>query len=200
MEKGNIQQANTTLTNIATEFNLNANEEEEYNQMQNYFAFLIQIQENDLMFSNLSDESLNLLENLEENGFGKAKTYAQNIRRDIGLSAYEEPYIIPDMDKSSVAELAELEVLRSLEDFHYIKIAPNPSYDYTIVEYVLEESMTKVQLQIADMSGKILTKQILSKNQDQQLIDTRNYKSGTYLLSIIANGKVMETVQLNVMK
>jgi len=60
--------------------------------------------------------------------------------------------------------------------------------------------MTNVQLQITDMSGKILSTQHLDQKQDQQLIDTQNYKSGIYLLSIIADGKVLETVQLNITK
>ena len=104
------------------------------------------------------------------------------------------------MDKSSAAELTEQKIFQNLEDFHYINIAPNPTADYTIVQYVLEESMKNAQLQITDLSGKIISTQTLKQKQDQQLIDIRNYKSGIYLLSIITNGKVLETVQLNVTK
>lgn len=200
LERGNIQQANNILINIGNEFNLGADEEDEYNQMQNYFALLIQMQQNELNFANLTNEQLSLLEDLEENGNGKAKVFAQNIRRDLGLSDYEEPYIFPDMDKSAAAELAKQEILQSLDDFHYINVAPNPTTDYTIVEYILEESMTNGQLQITDISGKVLSTQILNRNQDQQLIDTRNYKTGTYLLSLLVDGKLLETVRLNVTK
>lgn len=54
------------------------------------------------------------------------------------------------MDKSTEANLTEQKILQSLEDFHYISVAPNPTADYTIVNYMLGESVSIAQLQITN--------------------------------------------------
>lgn len=90
-------------------------------------------------------------------------------------------------------------IMQSLENFHYIKLSPNPARDYTIVEYTLETA-TDAMLQITDLTGKILVSQSIYQNQNQEIIDTKNFNSGNYLISIIIDGNVLETIQLNVIK
>lgn len=55
-------------------------------------------------------------------------------------------------------------------------------------------------LQLTDMSGKNLLSKQLSSTQDQQIIDTRKYNAGNYILSIIVNHKTLESVQISIIK
>lgn len=200
LESGNIQQVNSTLTNIENQFNLNPAEEQKFTQMQSYFALLIELQQNGHNQDDLSEEQLVFIEDMELNGNGEAKSFARNIRRYLGVSDYEEPYVLPNSDKSTAAVQVEQEIFQSLEDLHYIRLAPNPAKNFTTVEYLLEEKVSNALLQITDLSGKVLSSQSIEQNQDQMMIDTRNFKAGNYLLSIFVDGNVLETVQLNVIK
>lgn len=200
LESGSIQQANYTINNIENLFVLTSKEELEYTQILSCFPLRVQLQQSNYDYSSLTQDQYAFLEDLELNGIGKAKSFARNIRRHLGLSNYEEPYIIPSSNKSTVAEEKEQEILQSLKDFHYIKLVPNPAISYTTVEYILEETITNAILQITDLSGAVLLSQRIEEEQNQIILDVRNFKAGNYLLSLVADKKVLETVQLNVIK
>ena len=200
LQKGEIAQANTTIDNISTEFTINANELEAYMQMQDYFALLINLQQNNTSIYNLNEQELLLLEDLETMGNGAAKVYARNIRLNLGLSAYQEPYIFPNLNKSSAAQLAEQKIMQSLNDFHYITVFPNPTKNYIIVDYTLDKPYDKALLQLTNLSGKIIYSQNIYGDKDQIHIDIRNYKAGNYMLSLIVDNKVLETIKVSIIK
>ena len=91
------------------------------------------------------------------------------------------------------AGMDEQKIMESLNDFHYLKVFPNPAKDYLIIEYILESAQSNAILQLTDMSGKILSTYQLNNKQDQQIIDTRVNSSitqrhktnGTKLLSTL---------------
>jgi len=194
------QMATNLLNNLPNQFAMNPIQTDEYNQMLNFFGLLEQMQENNLVWSDLNNEDLELLEDLEIDGSGAAKIFARNIRVYLGLSDYEEPYLLPDMNKSTSAEMEERKIMESLNDFHYLKVFPNPAKDYLIIEYILESVQSNAILQLTNMSGKILFTNQLNNKQDQQIIDTRNYKAGNYILSIIVNDKTLESVHISIIK
>ncbi len=200
LQEGNHNEAQLLMDNIENQFNLTSNQLAEYNHLQDYLSISSQWQENDFDFNNLTENQLSELDNLEFNANGLAKVYARNIRLELGASNYKEPYILPDVNKSTQAQLEEEKIMESLEDFHYIKLFPNPAKNYIIVEYQLENKLESAMLQISHISGKILKEIPINEFQNQETIDIRELKSGNYIISLFSNGKVLESSTFNIVK
>ncbi len=200
LQSGHFTQVNATINNIGTAFSLNTQEQIEYAQMQDYFSFLINMQENNISLEDLNDQQLALLEDLEYSASGSAKDFARNIRLILGLSDYTEPYLLPNFNKSSELQWEEQKLRKSLEDFHYLKVYPNPAKDYIIVEYTLDSDIGQSLLQLTDISGKIIYSQDIVGLKDQKHIDIRHIQAGNYMLSLLVNKTVLETVKVSIVK
>ena len=79
----------------------------------------------------------------------------------------------------------------------YIKVQPNPAKDYIIVEYELEQQ-ANVTVEINDISGILKFSKNTTGKQDQQLVDTRNWKAGIYIVSLKINGKLIESIKFTI--
>jgi len=200
LQKGDIEEVNTTFEHIGENFNMNTIELEAYSQMQNYFALLISIYENNLSLENLNEQQLVLLADLEYSGNGTAQVFARNMRLNMGLSTYKEPYLLPDLNKSTEAQMTEQNLMQSLKDFHYLKIFPNPAKDYILVGYTLDSHQQQALLQLTTLSGKTIYSQNIYGLKDQKHIDTRHLKAGNYLLSLVVNKTILETLKVSIIK
>lgn len=200
LQEGNHNEAQLIMDNIENQFNLTSNQLAEYNHLQDYLSISSQWQENDFDFNSLSENQLSQLDHLEFNANGLGKVYARNIRLELGESKYQEPYILPNLNKSTQTQLEEEIIMESLEDFHYINLFPNPAKDYIIVEYQLENKLESAMLQISHVSGKVLMNFPINEFQNQETIDIRELKSGNYIISLISNGKVLESSTFNNVK
>lgn len=200
LEKGEINQVTSILNSIPGTFTLNDEQQLMHTQMLNLFGLLIDIHLGNSDLNYLTTLELSLLENLEFNGIGEAKVFARNIRKHIGLSSYSEPYIFPDYNKSSASEYEEQKILQSMTEFKYLNIFPNPAKDYLNIEYQIDNKFNKAFIQITNLSGKILYSQQIHQMMDSKIIDTRGFISGNYLMTIIVDGKALESINFNITK
>lgn len=200
LQKGEISEATTILENIETEFSLNTIEQEQNEQNLAYYNLMANLIENSIDIQDLTEQQLTLLEEIEYASDGNAKVFARNINVNLGLSVYREPYLLPNLNKSAQAQLQEDELMEHLDDIHYIEVFPNPAKDYIIIEYTLEQESEQAYLQLSDLSGKVIYQENISGLKDQKHIDTRSYKAGNYILSLISNQKVLETTKLSIVK
>jgi hypothetical protein len=200
LEKAELNQVTSILNNVPTLFDLNEKQEQIHNQMINLFSLLIDLQLGNSNFNSLTSQELSLLEDLELNGFGTPKVFARNIRKHLGLSAYVEQYIFPDLNKSTFAEFEEQKILQSIEEFKHLNVFPNPARDYLNYEYQVDKIFDNASVQITDLSGKVIYSKQIIQNMDSEIIDTRNFVSGNYLMSIIVDGKILESISFNITK
>lgn len=200
LRKGKFNEATNVLENIDNEFSLNPIEQEQYAQNSSYFNLMIELSESSINIQDLTEQQLSLLEELENAGDGNAKVFARNINVNLGRSAYQEPYLLPNLNKSAQAQLQEDELMEHLDDFHYIQVFPNPAKDYIIIEYNLEQESEQAFIQLTDLSGKVIYQENISGLKDQKHIDTRSYKAGNYMLSLISNQNVLETTKISIVK
>ena len=152
------------------------------------------------MNDQVSAPQLSLLEDLETNGHGQSKSLARNIRLNLGLSDYAEPYIIPDLYKSAEMFNFEAELLKSIDEVKYLDVFPNPAKDYVILKYLVENNVATSYLQITNTSGIVLETIEVLGSEDQIVIDIKNYKSGVYIATQFINGEVAESVKFNIIK
>lgn len=200
IQDNQIQNANTLLIAIPNQIILNEYELNEYNDMLDIFEVIVDMHENNQSINNLSNEHLSLLEDLEFNGYGKAKTYARNLRLELGLSDYTEPYLFPDENKSSEIFNYETNLLESLDEIKYLEVFPNPVKDHIILKYELESTANNFSVQISDASGKLLNSFAISDTQNQKVIDLSDWKTGVYIATLIIDGEIKDSVKFNIIK
>jgi hypothetical protein len=82
-------------------------------------------------------------------------------------------------------------------------VFPNPAKHYIIVEYntqKISSENNEILLTITSSDGKILETRILSKPQDQQLIETVDFKPGIYLCFIKSGNKILASRKFTIIQ
>jgi ABC-type uncharacterized transport system YnjBCD ATPase subunit len=75
--------------------------------------------------------------------------------------------------------------------------APNPFTGSTVIGYTLPKGVSSAQMQITDVSGRVLAVIPLSGNGKNTLTaSVSGYAAGTYNYSLIVNGKLAGTKQM----
>ena len=125
-----------------------------------------------------------------------AGIFAYNLLLYNGVTSYNEPIILPDLNKSRLANY-EYEYLINITDPSYLKIHPNPAMGYIIVEYSLENH-ENAEIAINDLGGNsIITEKLLSRS-NQIVIITDSWTAGVYIVALRMNGKNIESVKFTV--
>jgi len=73
-----------------------------------------------------------------------------------------------------------------------VKIYPNPVKDFLYIENILN-----AELHIFDISGRKI--KTITKTNNIETIDTKNFKAGLYFLKIIKNGNIL-TKQISIIE
>ena len=141
---------------------------------------------------------MSTLYSIMDNSTANVHALARNLLIAIDTLTYQEPYIFPDLLKSSNAYDEYLKLLNTDRPV-YLKIRPNPAHDYIIIDYFLEDNKKSI-IEITDING-ISIKTIEIKNETNQLvIDTRKWNSGLYIATLKSNEKLIESVKFSIIK
>ena len=166
----------------------------EYNEFISYFSIMNSIIENNLSFSEISEEQKHNLYNLAASIYlpsAYARSYLLQYDEEY---SYTEPVIFPSISAKRMAKVIEEET--SVESF--IKVYPNPAKDYISVDYKLDNN--KGRLEIVDNIGRILyCINDLSLN-GTELIHLSKFSPGIYKIVFYSNGEITETKQFSVIK
>jgi len=181
IETENWQQANSILNESLLDENLK-DEHFRFNNYGEYIAFR----------SNLGSRKLSQLEPTEIEYFqslalleNKVGGYARNILcffYDICLEIETEDdsnkmMIIQDKPENTLTEL-----------FYNLQVYPNPAENYTSLKWEILDELKDCQYVVYTIEGIEVNRNNILNNQGEVVIDTRNYKNGTYLISIENKG------------
>lgn len=119
--------------------------------------------------------------------------WARNILIASGLMNYEEPVFIGSVLKSS--RKGRYHWTRSQAINSDFRVFPNPAKDYIIAEYKMDENELSGVIKILDLHGRMLKSEPLKKKQNQQLIQVADLVPGTYLIQILIDGVVRESLK-----
>jgi Secretion system C-terminal sorting domain len=81
-----------------------------------------------------------------------------------------------------------------------LKVYPNPTSDYFIVQLALPSFIGSYQLVITDAIGKIVHQASITTMQQQLAIDVQQWASGTFQISVMNGGSIIETKEINVVR
>jgi hypothetical protein len=191
LEHGSVDMGQYALVNIPVQFELTSEEEIDRQQMINLYGLIA------LLDGNHPDSvHIQALLAISAQDAGLATVYARNILISFGEMQYEEPILMPDLLKSSKS-MEEYNTLINSQSDLKIKVVPNPSKDYIIVEYELE-SLSTGQINIFDVTGKPIFSVQTTNPKDQVTIDTRGWKPGVYVATLMINSKAKKTVKFTI--
>ena len=86
-----------------------------------------------------------------------------------------------------------------IEDTHNMKLYPNPNNGSMVLECNLNENEVGT-LFIYDLSGKLMSKKLLSSGTKSIAIDAKNLKAATYVYEIIVNNKRVKKDKFTIIK
>ncbi len=103
-----------------------------------------------------------------------------------------------DVDANvSYSEMIALGTKGAISNFN---VYPNPSANEIHFAYQLLQANTQATLKVYSMTGALMHAEVLSKNNQVYLLDTRDYQNGLYFYEILSGGQKLFTGKFDISK
>jgi len=195
LKNNDTSKVQTTLANIPLAFNLDNTQQNIYQAYLSYFGVMNSLKSEGKTIFEMNPQQTATIHGLMANGSGQAQALSRNILIANNLITYAEPILLPDNTKSSKQRI-HYPKTGKINNESFIKIFPNPAKQYVILEYNLQDKLQSGQsaiISIATLGGKHIETLQLGKQQDQILLNTSTYSSGTYICTLLLSGKHLDT-------
>lgn len=184
-----------SLENIPFIFDLTTDETNLHTDYETLFDLLWTVHTDTISLDSIQIEQLISL----SESYSLPGIFARNVLVDNQLMYYNETVYLPDLNKSVVVN-NKLPVYEE-DETDCLKVFPNPSGNFFIVEYFVEnESLQSSFLILNDMLGSVRKTWRLKDNQNQLIVPTNDLAPGTYLLQLIVDGKYIGNTKLIINK
>jgi len=187
--------AYSTFYNIPVEFDVNTKQEEEYDLYEDLIDLQWQMMNDTTMPDSLIVDDLLDIEQYYNTVPG---IYARNILIGLGELEYDEPIYFPDFTKSTA--IKQFDWPQETKNESRLRLFPNPAGAYFIVEYELIEFEGEIALEVIDLRGIVKEKKNLKGKQNQFMVATNDYNQGIYIVKLLVNGLLIETVKITITK
>ena len=194
MEQGAWSNGQAVLNSIPSEFELTPYEETVHQDYISLFNILAQLNGNLPVEASTEATQLELLAFGDEHFPGAC---ARNLLLAAGLIEYEEPIILPEEGLKSSKAIGNLSD-KSTGKPEVLKVFPNPAGDYFIAEYNADGYTGVVSLFVTDITGKTVFSHQYSSYHDQVVINSEDWSSGVYQVSLMVNGKFIKSEKVRV--
>jgi hypothetical protein len=192
-ELGNIQQAENILGDIPEQFNLTAQQLASLQDFEDFFALTIEVMQSDSGWLAINSGQIQQLTSLEQ-ATAPASAWARNVLMMLDELEYEEPILMPDAFKSVQAEEAYQQILDSKAP-SILEVYPNPAKDYFIVGYTLDMIEVSGSIEIKNLKGERISSVPITGPVDKRTVITKEWQSGTYVLSLMVDGIILESIK-----
>ena len=181
------------LMAVNSDFDLTTHHSNMQNKYEDYFELLLALQANDKDLTEIDITAKNSLYSIIQNTNDILQSYCRNILISTDNMIYKEPYVLPDTSTTKSEQITIPFVNISTKNTNYIKLYPNPAREYITFEYQTPLISSDAEVNIYSVSGIYIEGFKLNNTFGQRILDLRNYSSGTYIISILANGKLLQT-------
>ncbi len=194
LQNGDYGSINDILNNISNDFELTEREAEENAEFISYFAIVQDMAENNLTYEELNIDQQEDLQSLAISIY-LPSAYARSLllKYDENFT-YTEPVIFPTISSSRLQKPKD----NNSNKESFIKIYPNPAFDYISVDYKLESGIGRIE--IIDNMGRIILSKTISNLSGTAVIGLDKLSAGIYKLVFYENNKLIETKQFNKVK
>jgi hypothetical protein len=97
----------------------------------------------------------------------------------------------------SYSEMIALGTKGAISNFN---VYPNPAANEIHFAYQLLQANTQATLKVYSMTGALMHAEVLTKNTQEYLLDTRDYQNGLYFYEILSGGQKLFTGKFDISK
>ena len=182
-----------TLNEIPSEFELSTQESVNHDQCMELFNVLWDIKNDSTGIDSLLIESLIDLAAADNTLYG---IYANNLLiREKLLTYYEPVYMVEPFKSNPVLnQIPKLEIIKE-----NLKLFPNPTTKYFIVQYDLTKQSSPGMLIMSDIKGKELKTMYLQDKLNQIVVPVVNYKGGIYVIRLFGGSELVDTKKITIL-
>ena len=185
---------NNTLNDIVNNFELSERETLENTDFATYFAIVQDMAENGFTYEELTAEQKQGLQTLA-NSIYLPSAYARSLLFKYEETySYTEPVVFPTINSSRLNKPQD----KNLNEESFIKLYPNPAYDYISIDYKLK--IGRGSYKVYDSTGRLITSKIISQSSGTVVINLDNYSPGVYKLVFYEDNRLLETKQFSKIK
>lgn len=195
---GNANIADQTLENIPVDFVLDENSNAELTAIQSLLSEINLLKPQDENYITSEGLASSNLVQLSQNDELSSGAFARNILHAAGIIEYNEPIILVNENKSDIAVVSN-SIQPIAKTSNLLEVFPNPASQYCIVRYQLPESSKSGIITLIDPSGKMLLIRRLTDTKNSIVFPLENIPAGSYRISLIIDGVLQKSLQLNVL-
>ena len=126
---------------------------------------------------------------------GILQAYARNILIKTDGLEYHEPYILPDTTTNKSSEIKTNDQYSIWNTSDYFTLYPNPAGNWLTIEYKSDYYSSNLFIEIISLTGSSVKSFSLKGTHGIKVIDLRNNTSGTYIVILKENGKVLQSAK-----
>lgn len=193
-------QAEATLDDIPDSYELTDEQLAIHGYYLELFDLLRELEIDSLSILKPDSIQISTLQTLALNDAYLPGVFARNILLVNGLIEYQEPVVLPDPLKSAEVrkDYGKMNV-NPVTGASRLLIYPNPSNQYIIVEFHLDNDGMESYIDILDASSIKVGEMQLHGSQNQVVVPVNNLKPGLYLVRLMVDQRVIESKKVAVL-
>jgi hypothetical protein len=183
-----FENAELTMQQIPIKYELSAFEQKEYNGMSQIVDIQTDLFNQNLTYSDISEEQKGVLYTLSNDTLLRSGVIARNIISLVDTVEFSYGVVIPIIDTTENKSV-EQTLLPKLE----FEVSPNPANEYFLVDYQLPIAFSDLQSEnnsysakfvMFNYNGEIVYSQPITKHWYQLLVETDNIQPGFYVCKL----------------
>lgn len=198
LEMGNTHQVLSVINALPTQYNLQGQQLATHQQMADFCNLTIQMASQEGGWQQATGAQVSQLHTLLQSETPVA-AYARNVLLALNELSYTEPILVPNLHKSAQAETSHKELMKSTAP-PMLEVNPNPAKDFVIVSWLFDREQASGNIAIRPLTGGLMTSFNFSTPVDKQTIDTGEWPSGAYIVTLYLDGKVKESAKFTIVK
>jgi len=196
--KGEYSEGMTVLNAMPAQFAFTGADLAAHQNMLNFFTLAKGILEAGQTYQQADSSQVAQFKTIESNLGGMGSVYARNVLLALNEITYDEPILVPDLQKSTEGLEGYEDLLESPQPAR-LTIKPNPSKEFIIVSYHAETAgPLDGMITIRDMSVKKIFTMSITENKGEFIVNTSGWKPGMYLASFSIRGKEVESAKFTI--
>lgn len=167
---------------------------EEGNDLNQQVAFIQWLSGNPAIDSS----ALEILNSFLQSESDEVSIAAKGLMVAHNLFIYHEPYLVPELFKD--VEVDKPAKGNRNQRSSSIKVYPNPARNFITLVYQLEDMTSANELRIMDATGKVVWLKALTREKDQVVVNTHDFKPGAYFVQLVQKDKIVCSSKFVVIK
>ena len=192
-----VEDAVDIISSLSGNFELSNHQAAVNDDYQEYFEIIQIMYDSNLIAAQLDSVCIDMLFDIMDNGYPLIGGYARNLLINAGQLDYTETCHLPVLDQTQSYIINDPET-EAEQKKCYLKVFPNPAWDYVIIEFNTEAFDSQGIIMISDIAGRIIQSRVVPSGHNQVIIEVGNLSKGVYNLTLFINGNVVDTEKVSI--